>query len=64
MKLTLDTDNIDEALVYLKAPHLKSQVGEFRSYLRNKIKHGDYSQDVEQILEEIWKQFHEIVEVE
>lgn len=62
MKLSLDTENIDDAILYLKAPIFKSQVLDFKTWLYNKRKYGEHSEEVEAMLDQVWDNLCEIVE--
>lgn len=50
MKITLEFDNHEEALDALNAPKYLTAIDAADSYLRNCMKHGDNTDEVEEIL--------------
>lgn len=62
MKLSLDTENIDDAIMYLKAPIFRAQVLDFKTWLYKKRKYGEHSPEVDAMLDEIWDNLCETVE--
>lgn len=58
---TFTTHESELAEHYVNAVKYFSVLVEFRSDLRNKLKHGDYTLEQQQALEEIWQEFHDLL---
>jgi hypothetical protein len=59
MKITLEFENLDEAEHYLKGSDYFEALHEFKNWLRNKWKHGDYEQYQFEMLDKIYEKFNE-----
>lgn len=55
------TDSPDRAEHYLKALDYYLALSDFRQLLRSKLKHGDYTLEQQQVVEEIWQDLHEVL---
>lgn len=47
--------------MYLEAPRLRGEVDDFAYWLRNKIKHGSYTEEEHALLEVVSKEFYDRV---
>ena len=58
MKITIEFDNEDDALMALKGWKLHSLVGEVDNYCRGLLKHGEIDESVEHHLSQIRELIH------
>ena len=59
IKLLLKCKTADEAQMYLEAPRVRGAADDFAHWLRNKMKHGDYTEKEHSLLEEVHKEFYD-----
>ena len=59
MKVTLETDEREEALDMLKAVECKISLDEFRHFLRGIVKYKELNEDQSKLAEEIYDRFLE-----
>jgi len=53
MKFSLETDDREEFEIMLKAREMQRSIYEIDNHLRSLIKHGNYSEEVSEILTQI-----------
>jgi hypothetical protein len=61
MKITLEFEDYEQAEHYLKGSDYFSAMHEFKNWLRNEWKHGDYEQYQFEMLDKIYENFNEII---
>ena len=61
-KFTFETVDKEQANHYMKALDYHRALFEFRQQLRMKLKHGDYSDEQQQAVEEVWQIFHDTLQ--
>lgn len=59
MKVKLEFEDIEDAEHYLKGGDYFNALHEFKYWLRNEWKHGDYEQYHFEMLDKIYEQFNE-----
>lgn len=59
--ITLDSTNEAEIKMYADCAMLNTSCEEFRAYLRNQLKHGEFTPEQQQLLEVIWEAYHDII---
>ena len=59
IELLLKCKTADEAQIYLEATKLRGAADDFAYWLRNKMKHGDYTEKEHALLEEVHKEFYD-----
>lgn len=57
---TLSIETINELRSFIQNENSKLAVEDFRQWLRNQLKHGDYTMEQQQALEVAWEEFHRI----
>ena len=60
-EILLKCESTAEAEMYLEAPRLRGALDDFSYWLRNKIKHGDHTDEEHALLEEVNKEFYDRV---
>jgi hypothetical protein len=45
--------------MYMEAPRLRGAMDDYAYWLRNKIKHGDHTEEEHALLEEVSKEFYD-----
>jgi hypothetical protein len=58
IKIQLKCNNADDAAMYLEAPRLRGALDDYAYWLRNKMKHGDHTEEEHALLEEVNKEFY------
>ena len=58
IELLLKCETVNEAQIYLEATKLRGAADDFAYWLRNKIKHGDHTEEEHALLEEVHKEFY------
>ena len=61
IEIKLKCDSPAEAAMYMEAPRLRGAADDFAYWLRNKIKHGDHTEEEHALLEEVSKEFYDKV---
>ena len=61
IKILLKCETTEKATMYLEAPRLRGALDDFAYWLRNKIKHGDHTEEEHALLEEVNKEFYDRV---
>ena len=61
IEIKLKCDSPAEAAMYMEAPRLRGAADDFAYWLRNKIKHGDHTEEEHALLEEVSKEFYDRV---
>jgi hypothetical protein len=59
MKITLEFEDYEEAEVHLRGDEYFSALHDFKNWLRNEWKHGDYEQYQFEMLDKIYEKFNE-----
>jgi hypothetical protein len=59
MKVKLEFEDLNEAEHYLKGSDYFSALHDFKQWLRNEWKHGDYEQYQFEMLDKVYEQFNE-----
>ena len=59
IEILLKCETAEKATMYLEAPRLRGEVDDFAYWLRNKMKHGDYTEKEHALLEEVHKEFYD-----
>jgi hypothetical protein len=59
IEIKLKCDSPAEAAMYMEAPRLRGAADDFAYWLRNKIKHGDHTEEEHALLEEVSKEFYD-----
>ena len=57
-ELLLKCETTEKATMYLEAPRLRGEVDDFAYWLRNKIKHGDHTEEEHALLQEVHREFY------
>jgi hypothetical protein len=61
IEILLKCETADEAQMYLEAPKVRGAADDFAYWLRNKIKHGDHTEEEHALLEEVSEEFYDKV---
>ena len=61
IEILLKCETTAEAEMYLEAPRLRGALDDFSYWLRNKIKHGEHTEEEHALLEEVIKEFYDKV---
>ena len=59
IEIKLKCDSPAEAAMYMEAPRLRGAADDFAYWLRNKIKHGDHTEEEHALLEEVSEEFYD-----
>ena len=59
IEIKLKCESPEEAAMYMEAPRLRGAADDFAYWLRNKIKHGDHTEEEHALLEEVSKEFYD-----
>ncbi len=59
MKITFEFEDLDEAEHYLKGSDYFSALNEFKNWLRNEWKNGDYEEKDFEMLDKIYEKLNE-----
>ena len=59
IEIKLKCETPAEAEMYLEAPRLRGALDDFAYWLRNKIKHGDHTEEEHALLQEVSKEFYD-----
>ena len=61
IEIKLKCESPSEAAMYMEAPRLRGAMDDYAYWLRNKIKHGDHTEEEHALLEEVSKEFYDRV---
>ena len=61
IEIKLKCESPEEAAMYLEAPRVRGGLDSYAYWLRNKIKHGDHTEEEHALLEEVNKEFYDRV---
>jgi hypothetical protein len=61
IEIKLKCESPAEAAMYMEAPRLRGAADDFAYWLRNKIKHGDHTEEEHALLELVSKEFYDRV---
>jgi viroplasmin and RNaseH domain-containing protein len=59
MKITLEFEDYEEAEVYLRGGEYFSALHDFKNWLRDEWKHGEYDEKEFEIVEKIYESFND-----
>jgi hypothetical protein len=61
IEIKLKCESPSEAAMYMEAPRLRGAMDDYAYWLRNKIKHGDHTEEEHALLETVSKEFYDRV---
>ena len=61
IEILLKCETADEAQMYLEAPKIRGAADDFAYWLRNKMKHGSYTEEEHALLKVVSKEFYDKV---
>jgi hypothetical protein len=64
MKLTIETTDEFEIRRIIQSFNMALAMWKFAQYLRDKLKHGDFSDEIYKVYEDVQKEFFEILDNE
>ena len=59
IEIKLKCESPSEAAMYMEAPRLRGAMDDYAYWLRNKMKHGDHTEEEHALLEEVSKEFYD-----
>jgi len=61
IEIKLKCESPSEAAMYMEAPRLRGAMDDYAYWLRNKLKHGDHTEEEHALLETVSMEFYDRV---